>query len=249
MNQPQEIKLTKIYSDAGGTIHFGDAVPDGCLMIAHDDKSRLENVLGAIARLAYDGCYWLVPGIPEAVPNSPEALDAFMAFYKRFQAYLYPNKLLNKIMAGTVVTVDTIFWLATIQEGQDWPCLLEEMLCRYDLPEMEQAFRLPLRELFGDELGKGQKHLFQDDIERLLDFLADWNRYGLLADVGFPKRHYADPASDEYSIRHTLHYQLLYAETTDELQEQIIEAAEVWAAHDKENQKGSEAQDTPPKES
>ncbi|EIC8701227.1 host nuclease inhibitor protein [Salmonella enterica] len=54
------------YCWASGLIEFGNTLPEGALPIIVGEEKQVRDVVGVLARYAYNGDL-LVPGIPEAV--------------------------------------------------------------------------------------------------------------------------------------------------------------------------------------
>lgn len=67
------------YAYRSGEIGFGLIVPDNALEIARGEKRRITNIIKGIARQAYDGKTWLVPGVPEATDQNA-AIEALIRF-------------------------------------------------------------------------------------------------------------------------------------------------------------------------
>ncbi|EED3047352.1 host nuclease inhibitor protein [Salmonella enterica subsp. enterica serovar Virchow] len=66
------------YCWASGLIEFGNTLPEGALPIIVGEEKQVRDVVGVLARHAYNGDL-LVPGIPEAADQNEarEALERF----------------------------------------------------------------------------------------------------------------------------------------------------------------------------
>ncbi|EAY1375590.1 TPA: host nuclease inhibitor protein [Salmonella enterica] len=79
------------YCWASGLIEFGNTLPEGALPIVTGNEKNVRDVVGVLARHAYNGDL-LVPGIPEAA-NQNEAREALERFSRVIQERLkHPNK-------------------------------------------------------------------------------------------------------------------------------------------------------------
>ncbi|EHW4150227.1 host nuclease inhibitor protein [Salmonella enterica subsp. enterica serovar Kottbus] len=79
------------YCWASGLIEFGNTLPEGALPIVTGSEKNVRDVVGVLARHAYNGDL-LVPGIPEAVDQN-EAREALERFSRVVREQLkYPNK-------------------------------------------------------------------------------------------------------------------------------------------------------------
>lgn len=79
------------YRRASGLIESGNTLPEGALPIVTGSKKNVRDVVGVLARHAYNGDL-LVPGIPEAVDQN-EARGALERFSRVVRERLkYPNK-------------------------------------------------------------------------------------------------------------------------------------------------------------
>ncbi|EBR4567284.1 host nuclease inhibitor protein [Salmonella enterica] len=75
------------YCWASGLIEFGNTLPEGTLPIIVGEEKQVRDVVGVLARHAYNGDL-LVPGIPEAADQN-EACEALERFCARL---IYTNK-------------------------------------------------------------------------------------------------------------------------------------------------------------
>ncbi|EBG0124404.1 host nuclease inhibitor protein [Salmonella enterica subsp. enterica] len=79
------------YCWASGLIEFGNTLPEGALPIIVGEEKQVRDVVGVLARHAYNGDL-LVPGIPEAA-NQNEAREALERFSCKVQErFRNPNK-------------------------------------------------------------------------------------------------------------------------------------------------------------
>ncbi|EAB8209724.1 host nuclease inhibitor protein [Salmonella enterica] len=79
------------YCWASGLIEFGNTLPEGALPIVTGNEKNVRDVVGVLARHAYNGDL-LVPGIPETA-NQNEAREALERFSRVIQERLkHPNK-------------------------------------------------------------------------------------------------------------------------------------------------------------
>ncbi|MGG6201420.1 host nuclease inhibitor protein [Salmonella enterica] len=79
------------YCWASGLIGFGNTLPEGALPIIVGEEKQVRDVVGVLARHAYNGDL-LVPGIPEAADQN-EAREALERFSRVIQERLtHPNK-------------------------------------------------------------------------------------------------------------------------------------------------------------
>lgn len=79
------------YCWASGLIEFGHTLPEGALPIVTGNEKQVRDVVGVLARHAYNGDL-LVPGIPEAA-SQDEAREALERFSRVIQERLTrPNK-------------------------------------------------------------------------------------------------------------------------------------------------------------
>ncbi|HAK6289854.1 TPA: host nuclease inhibitor protein [Salmonella enterica] len=79
------------YCWASGLIEFGNTLPEGALPIIVGEEKQVRDVVGVLARLAYNGDL-LVPGIPEAA-NQNEAREALERFSRMIrEQFRNPNK-------------------------------------------------------------------------------------------------------------------------------------------------------------
>ncbi|EBE9055668.1 host nuclease inhibitor protein [Salmonella enterica] len=79
------------YCWASGLIEFGNTLPEGALPIIVGEEKQVRDVVGVLARHAYNGDL-LVPGIPEAADQN-EAREALERFSRVIQERLkHPNK-------------------------------------------------------------------------------------------------------------------------------------------------------------
>ncbi|EAA6526947.1 host nuclease inhibitor protein [Salmonella enterica subsp. enterica] len=79
------------YCWASGLIEFGNTLPEGALPIVTGNEKNVRDVVGVLARHAYNGDL-LVPGIPETA-NQNEAREALVRFSRVIQERLkHPNK-------------------------------------------------------------------------------------------------------------------------------------------------------------
>ncbi len=79
------------YCWASGLIEFGNTLPEGALPIVTSSEKNVRDVVGVLARHAYNGDL-LVPGIPEAADQN-EAREALERFSRVIQERLkHPNK-------------------------------------------------------------------------------------------------------------------------------------------------------------
>ena len=77
------MKAFVAYADRRGVISFAEGLfePDGTLPIAlHEDLEQLKDMVGVVARHAYDGATLLVPGVPEQPDDDWAALSALTAW-------------------------------------------------------------------------------------------------------------------------------------------------------------------------
>lgn len=68
------------YCWANGVIRFGKKVPETAIPFAKLKLGKVRDFresITACARLAYDNCTWLVPGIPES-ENQDQAIEALI---------------------------------------------------------------------------------------------------------------------------------------------------------------------------
>lgn len=70
------------FCDRRGVIEIAAYTPAGMFPLGKGKGARLIDAIQGIARLAYDGRTWLVPGIPEAETNE-EAVEAAKRFRDR----------------------------------------------------------------------------------------------------------------------------------------------------------------------
>ncbi|ELW8656257.1 host nuclease inhibitor protein [Salmonella enterica] len=79
------------YCWASGLIEFGNTLQEGALPIVTGSEKQVREVVGVLARHAYNGDL-LVPGIPEAA-NQNEACETLVRFSRVIQERLkHPNK-------------------------------------------------------------------------------------------------------------------------------------------------------------
>ena len=79
------------YCWVSGLVEFGNTLPEGTLPIVTGSEKPVREVVGVLARHAYNGDL-LVPGIPEAVDQN-EACEALERFSRVVRERLkYPNK-------------------------------------------------------------------------------------------------------------------------------------------------------------
>ncbi|EHJ0339190.1 host nuclease inhibitor protein [Salmonella enterica] len=79
------------YCWASGLIEFGNTLPEGALPIIVGEEKQVRDVVGVLARHAYNGDL-LVPGIPEAADQN-EAREALERFSRVIQERLkHPDK-------------------------------------------------------------------------------------------------------------------------------------------------------------
>ncbi|EDS4114396.1 host nuclease inhibitor protein [Salmonella enterica subsp. enterica serovar Braenderup] len=79
------------YCWASELIEFGNTLPEGALPIVTGNEKNVRDVVGVLARHAYNGDL-LVPGIPETA-NQNEAREALERFSRVIQERLkHPNK-------------------------------------------------------------------------------------------------------------------------------------------------------------
>jgi len=67
------------YCYRSGQIQFGRSIPEGAIKVAQGPAKKLRDLIGVVARHAYDGKTLLVPGIPEA-ETEQQAEDALRRF-------------------------------------------------------------------------------------------------------------------------------------------------------------------------
>lgn len=70
------------FCDRRGVIEIAAYKPAGMFPLGKGRAERLTNIIQGIARQAYDGRTWLVPGIPEAETDE-EAVEAAKRFRDR----------------------------------------------------------------------------------------------------------------------------------------------------------------------
>lgn len=85
--------MASIVCYRSGETEVVNTVPEGTIVLATGKRHRLEEVLSAVARHAYDGETLLVPGLPEAA-DSNQALAAATAF----------QQMLNRRLARRAVS-------------------------------------------------------------------------------------------------------------------------------------------------
>ncbi|ECI5749386.1 host nuclease inhibitor protein [Salmonella enterica subsp. enterica] len=79
------------YCWASGLIEFGNTLPEGALPVVTGSEKQVRDVVGVLARHAYNGDL-LVPGIPEAA-SQDEGRQALVRFSRVIQERLtHPNK-------------------------------------------------------------------------------------------------------------------------------------------------------------
>jgi hypothetical protein len=72
---------------ANGRIDITRWQPKGSILLARGPRGKLEAAIGGTARLAYDNCTWLVPGVPEA-EDDIAAIEAVKAYQPRLRQAL-----------------------------------------------------------------------------------------------------------------------------------------------------------------
>lgn len=77
----------KAWAWRSGKIELGRHAPDGAICFASGPAKALHEIVGVLARHAYDGKTLLVPGIPEATSDD-EAIEALSAFAKWVEMHL-----------------------------------------------------------------------------------------------------------------------------------------------------------------
>ncbi|EGX6216247.1 host nuclease inhibitor protein [Salmonella enterica] len=79
------------YCWASGLIEFGNTLPEGALPIVTGNEKQVRDVVGVLARHAYNGDL-LVPGVPEA-ENMDEYREALVRFSRVVHERVkHPNK-------------------------------------------------------------------------------------------------------------------------------------------------------------
>ena len=77
------------YAWRSGHIEIGPQTPAGALTIArHKNPETLKRAITPLARRAYHGRVLLVPGVPEAEPDTDAAVRALAVFTARVAAAL-----------------------------------------------------------------------------------------------------------------------------------------------------------------
>jgi len=86
--------VIRAYCWASGLIEFGQNVPHGALLIAKGPESELREIVGVVARRAWDGVSLLVPGVPEAL-DGEDALHGLSIFLDQIRTRVTPESRLE----------------------------------------------------------------------------------------------------------------------------------------------------------
>jgi len=94
MKSKSKSKLLHCYCWASGRIEFGPIVPKTAIAIASGENKSLRDAVAGCCRMSYPSKpgnrieYPLVPGVPEADPQSQAAIDAVIRFSKEIKKRL-----------------------------------------------------------------------------------------------------------------------------------------------------------------